>query len=588
MNLSSGVHDHRRRKFRSSRRSRHKAPLTPHLHWNANTAAVGDVSARKLAACLWQLHLAPDGGSKCESFQGKSSLLQPKSGKEGPTKWDTKGLKTSEDNYCFYNHMKLLGDQVVTFSVVSALQAELVRAQLHIHELLDKRSSYKENVEDLFRKVREERSEWQTREQKILSVVDELKDELSREKKTCQRMEFCNSELVKELADAKLHAQKIMQDYEEQKQARELMGEVCNELAKKIGEDKAEFEALKRESIEIHEKMEEERKMLQVAEIWREERVQMKLLDAKLALEDRYYQMNKLINDLEFFLSTRSATLDGMERRKAELIRQAAKSLDIHVIRDFAYEPPKSGDLFSNFEELQQGEADEREIAPCVICSPGHSFKFHAVSPEAKDFTYNAALKHLNGFINCSSDIEEDAQGSETMIHAEDQVSSCFLEGSKHSGNRVSKGENAFRSGEDWNKNAGQDSLKSQIGGDCSVLAEQPNQQVSPVSKICRSSTGTGDFYKTMSDEADQRFLNGTVCSLCSPSRKSCEGLIKHQNFIRQLSLPDSTNPHITRGMNMCIEYPRGIQKNTLKAKLVEARMEGQKAKLRNIIKHKG
>ncbi|CAI9770339.1 unnamed protein product [Fraxinus pennsylvanica] len=77
--------------------------------------------------------------------------------------------------------------------------------------------------------------------------------------------------------------------------ARELIEEVCDELAKEIGEDKAEVEAVRRESMKFLEEVEEERKMLQMAEVWREERVQMKLVDVKVMLEEKYSQMNMLI-----------------------------------------------------------------------------------------------------------------------------------------------------------------------------------------------------------------------------------------------------------------------------------------------------
>lgn len=78
-------------------------------------------------------------------------------------------------------------------------------------------------------------------------------------------------------------------------------------LLRKLGEDKAEVEAFKRESMKLREEVEEERKMLQMAEVWREERVQMKLIDAKVTLEEKYAQMNKLVADLEAYLSSRSA-----------------------------------------------------------------------------------------------------------------------------------------------------------------------------------------------------------------------------------------------------------------------------------------
>ena len=108
-----------------------------------------------------------------------------------------------------------------------------------------------------------------------------------------------------------------MQDYDKKRKARELIEEVCDELAKEIGEDKAKVEALKRESMKLREELEDERKMLQMAEVWCEERVQVKLVDARVALENKYSQMNKLVAELETFLRSSSATPDVKEMREA-------------------------------------------------------------------------------------------------------------------------------------------------------------------------------------------------------------------------------------------------------------------------------
>ncbi|CAD6236433.1 unnamed protein product [Miscanthus lutarioriparius] len=62
--------------------------------------------------------------------------------------------------------------------------------------------------------------------------------------------------------------------YEKERKARVLMEEVCDELAKEIAEDKAEVEAMRSESMKIRDELEEEKKMLQMAEVWREERAQ--------------------------------------------------------------------------------------------------------------------------------------------------------------------------------------------------------------------------------------------------------------------------------------------------------------------------
>ncbi|KAF3570339.1 hypothetical protein F2Q69_00060680 [Brassica cretica] len=53
--------------------------------------------------------------------------------------------------------------------------------------------------------------------------------------------------------------------------------EVCEELVTRIDE-------LKAETRRIWDEMEEERRMLQMAEMWREEKVRVRLRDAKLSL----------------------------------------------------------------------------------------------------------------------------------------------------------------------------------------------------------------------------------------------------------------------------------------------------------------
>ncbi|KAJ4954435.1 hypothetical protein NE237_011218 [Protea cynaroides] len=77
-----------------------------------------------------------------------------------------------------------------------------------------------------------------------------------------------------------------------------LMEEVCEALARNIGEDKAEVEELKRESAKVREEVEKEREMLQLADVLCEERVQMKLSEAKFQFEEKNAAVDKLRNEL--------------------------------------------------------------------------------------------------------------------------------------------------------------------------------------------------------------------------------------------------------------------------------------------------
>lgn len=102
--------------------------------------------------------------------------------------------------------------------------------------------------------------------------IIELKTKLEYERKTRKKAESMNKRLARELL--------------EERRGREAMERVCEELAKEISSDKAEINRMKRE-------MEEERKMLRVAEVLREERVQMKLTEAKILFEEKLLELEE-------------------------------------------------------------------------------------------------------------------------------------------------------------------------------------------------------------------------------------------------------------------------------------------------------
>ncbi|KAL1347756.1 hypothetical protein HN51_023781 [Arachis hypogaea] len=594
------------------------------------------VSARKLAAGLWRLHLPempmvvrrsedrlrlqhgighvglpfpgrPNAMAHASDLKNLSqsprSISGPKSGHfcelepsfqfsntemEGATKWDPLCLKTSDEAQHIYNHMKFLDQKVSAVSVVSALEAELEQARTRIQELETERRSSKKKLEHFLKKVSEERAQWRSREhEKIRAYIDDIKAELSRERKSRQRFEIVNSKLVNELADVKLAAKRYMQEYEKEKKERKLIEEVCDELAKEIGDDKAEVEALKRESMKLREEVEEERKMLQMAEVWREERVQMKLIDAKVALEDKYSQMNILVAELEALLKSKGVSITPKEMKEAQSLQQAAAAMNIQDIKGFSYEPPNSEDIFAIFEDMNFGEPNEREIEPCVSHSPGsHASKIHRVSPEAKVLSKNNIQRHSDVFMDDNGDMDEDESGWETVSHVEDQGSSYSPEGSVQSFKKNHRQSNVSgRSVLEWEENAGQETPITEISEVCSIPAKQ-SKKVSSIARLWKSGPTNGDNYKIISLEGIHgRLSNGRLSNvgIMSPDHGSGKGGLSPQDILYQLSPPDSGNLH--RGMKGCI--PRTGQKHSLKTKLLEARMESQKVQLRHVLKQK-
>ena len=455
---------------------------------------------------------------------------------ERATKWDGKCFMPSNEVYQSFDHLKLLIDQQMTqaSSLESRLKAELDWARACISELESKRHSSKKKLEHVLKKHAEEKAAWRIREhEKIQAVIDGMKDDLSFERKNQKRTEILNSKLLDELAEAKKSAKRFLHDYEKEKKARELLEDVCDQLAKEVGEDRADVEESKREYIRAREELEEERKMLQMAEVWREERVQMKLIDAKVALENQCSQLKELQTELESFLRSKSHTnLDVAEIKEAELLIEAvAESVKIQEMNEFKYQPPAaSEDIFAIFEEIQQREAPkEREIEPCYRSSPASdASKIHTVSPATDIFLGKPA----NG------SVEYDDSEWETLSRGE-IGSSISQEGS---------GESNCEINEDLRKS------------------------VSSISKLWPSLPDNCKNYKrTSADGPKGRFSNGGL---------SDAGL-------EHWSSPDSVNPHVTRGMKGCIEWPPGAHKQSLKTKLLEARLENHKVQIRHVLKQK-
>ncbi|URE10268.1 hypothetical protein MUK42_37072 [Musa troglodytarum] len=554
---------------------RRSGPATPLLRWKFNEkpapepgrkvddAGAGEsprpplprVSARKLAAGIW--HLRPlDSGGGLRDGEGRPAPPEPVPGHQGiqllynplstgihtkpnikkefaspsrihkfaglqssamekATKWDPGNLMTSEEVYRFYSHLKLLEDQELnTVSICSC----------RINELENERRSAKKKLDQFLKRLAEEKASWRSREhEKVRAIIEGIKADLDRERKKRQKIEIVHNKLVNELAEAKLTAKRLLQDYEKECKSRELVEEVCDELAKEIGEDKTEIESLRMETLKIQEEVEEEKRMLQMAEVWREERVQMKLIDAKLMLEEKYSQLRDLIMELEAFLAAETTDdLDVALMRKAELLKEKANSVNIDEIKELSYQPPPaSEDIYAVFEELQPAqETNERYIQPCGGHSPrSHASKIDTASPETDVFLEHPIKQHTHDLVDSNDDVDDDSDW-ETMSHPEEQGSSNALDGSEPSVNGYCKESNASASEADWKEDGMRNNiLNNEIIEVCSTNTKS-RKKVSSICRLWRSAAhdNVEDLKKTSAEVklgrlSDGRISNGTLSS---------------------------------------------------------------------------
>ncbi|CAN6229617.1 unnamed protein product [Urochloa humidicola] len=515
---------------------------------------------------------------------------------EKATKWEPEDIKGMElhDAYMIASQLNLLDEQQDT-TYVANLQMELQQARDRVTELETERRSAKKKLDHLFKKLAEEKAAWRNREhEKVRAILEDMKADLDHEKKNRRRMEMINLKLVNELKEAKMSAKQLLQEYETERKARELTEEVCNELAREVEEDKAEIEALKQDSMKLREDVDEERKMLQMAEVWREERVQMKLVDAKLMLDAKYTQLCQLQQDVEAFIAASScANGDITVVEEAENIIHAIKSVTAQAQdAEFRYEPPAaSEDIFSIFEELRPSEEPViKEIEPCYKNSSAKcESEIQGASPMTDIFLEKKAKVYSNKSPQDESDTE-DGSSWETISHEDMQGSSGSPDGSEPSvNNKICDGSISWKRGNDF-EYRGNEKLKDDLADAYLTNMNQPKKKESAISKLWKSSRPKNseickkDAVETINARSSNvRLSVGTYSTVESGIQEI--GLSPPS--VGQWSSPDSMNIQFNRGFKGCIEYPRTSQKHSLKAKLMEARMESQKVQLRQVLKQK-
>ncbi|MCL7034103.1 hypothetical protein MKW94_019925 [Papaver nudicaule] len=194
-------------------------------------------------------------------------------------------------------------------SLISALHTELERSRLLVDQMIHEKRSDRHEIEHLVKRIADEKVLWKIQEQeRMRAALDSVAADLAVERKHKRRSEIFIKKLGSELSETKEALLKALQELESEKRKRQMMEQVCDELAQ-VGEDKAEAEKIKRESAKVREEVEKEKEMLQLADRLREERLQMKPSSSKAQYqyEEKNAAEDQLSNELGVFLSNKMA-----------------------------------------------------------------------------------------------------------------------------------------------------------------------------------------------------------------------------------------------------------------------------------------
>ncbi|XWS66616.1 hypothetical protein CRYUN_Cryun05aG0215400 [Craigia yunnanensis] len=385
--IKEGNEERRRRKKegreRAAARSVHSGSLPPHLSDPSHSPVSERMDRpgtgsrqRRASSVSHKLRLTDHNVGVLDSISTTSLMeIETRSHAQTPT-GSTVGIKTvgiktrlkdvsnalttSKELLKIINRMWGHEDRPSSsMALISALHAELERARLQVNQLNQEQHLAQHDINYLMKCFAEEKAAWKNKEQKVVeAAIESIAGELEVERKLRKRFEILNKKLGKELAETKTSLLKSVRELESEKRARVVTEQVCDELARDIGEDKAEKEELKRESAKVREEVEKEREMMKLADVLREQRVQMKLSEAKYHLEEKDAAVDKLRNQLETFLGTKRVK----EKGRGSLNEPNSEEIAAYLNRaHFGSHPSEENEEDGEVEDVVECEEDSAE-----------------------------------------------------------------------------------------------------------------------------------------------------------------------------------------------------------------------------------
>ncbi|KAL5796079.1 hypothetical protein ACOSQ2_000899 [Xanthoceras sorbifolium] len=218
-------------------------------------------------------------------------------------------LKTSTELFKVLNRIWSLEEQHVSnMSLVKALKTELDHSRVKVKELLQERHTGRKEMDDLMKQVAEDKIVRKNKEQeRIKAAVQSVREELEDERKLRKRSESLHRKLARELSEVKSSFFNVLKELERERKARILLENLCDEFAKGIRDYEEEVRSLRHKPETDHVHTENaDRLILHISEAWLDERLQMKIAESQNgSLTAKNTIVDKLSLDIENFLQAK-------------------------------------------------------------------------------------------------------------------------------------------------------------------------------------------------------------------------------------------------------------------------------------------
>ncbi|MCD7460753.1 Sip7p [Datura stramonium] len=526
---------------------------------------------RDIAASLRQHHhhlLAKNGGpqslespaSYCSSME-----MAPYKPVETPTSSkDLKGrsgkssysLKTSAELLKILNRIWSLEEQHASnMSLVKALRKELDHSQRRVKELQDEKRRDREEINDLMMLIDEYRiGRKSNKHNRTEETVKTLTDELRDERKLRKHSENLHRKLARELAEVKSSFSTAFKELEREREERIMLEELCDEFAYGIKEYEEEVRFLK-SKVRKDQILTEEKDglIIHISEAWLDERMQMKQVQRHHDTAEEKTIVDKLRSEIQTFLKARqfsdygSNVLNLKGTKESSLCRHSLESFQLNNPASAPRIEKEDDDSFDNVisaSESKRGLSGKHDGISCINQHGEFTSNIHVEErtesnpPQTKSETQVSKDPDVTSSrIQPEEKIFEATVVKETPVEAND---SCVLK------KRVTKQRKFQKRKNNLTKTGS--SLLNNLLKDHSLSYEA----------------------KTLPNDdkhIEQSFDPTTFTGPASPVQK-------------WTSKVTATDREVIESSS---KLPLGVKENTLKAKLLEARLENQQLQPRAI-----
>ncbi|KAK8565748.1 hypothetical protein V6N13_020827 [Hibiscus sabdariffa] len=449
---------------------------------------------------------------------------------KGRSERSSYSLKTSSELLKVLNRIWSLEEQHASnMSLVNALKMELDHSRGQIKELLREQQTERHEVDNLMKQVTEDKFVRKNKEQdRIKAAVQPVRDELENERRLRKRSESMHRKLARELLEVRSSFANALKELERERKARILLENLCDEFARGVREYEQELRFLKhKHEIDHVDGENHERLILHISEAWLDERMQMKLAEGQTDLAEKNSIVDKLSLDIETFLEAKRST----GSRKSDLQGKCSHqhSLESFPLNEAVSAPHGAAD--EEYSSDSDSQCYEPKKTANRVQSKG-SCKFHGD---------NALACHREELGNQNS--------TRKKVQSQDAI--------KSSKSR------SFRGQFDEHMARGETSLDNKVKRNRSHGLSSSNV----LDSLIRN--------HSLSSEGDK------VHPECSLREESCvQSVFKGRasaspvrQWVSKLTPPDFEKT------DSCLKLPPGLKENTLKAKLLEARLEGQQSR---------